>query len=187
MAELTLRSALEGLPGAAELVVSSAGASAAPAHPVCEQVRDFHPGPAWSELAQRHRSRAIEVDQLEEASIVLTASRGIRASVVSAVPARRRRVFTLLEAVWLGADHEPASDGSLPDAVEAFREHIDANRGLRPLPAAGRRLALRPRDPLDIDDGHVMRPGRHLETIRTVDRVARRLAELIAGPTVLAR
>ncbi|MCR8672016.1 hypothetical protein, partial [Agrococcus sp. HG114] len=55
--------------------------------------------------------------------------------------------------------------------------------GLRPPPQPRRvRWPRGDEHPLDIRDGHQLRPTAHRATVRTVDRVARQLAALIVDP-----
>lgn len=183
MAALTLRRALEEAPGFADLPIMSAGVSVGGELGACPLVEGFHDGDRWQQLARAHRSRALDADEVAAASIVLTASRGIRSSVVAAVPDARRKVFTMREAVWLGADALPTGSTGTA-AVAAFQAHIDGRRGLRQLPSPPRRWfrARRAHDPLDILDGHLSSAAAHRETVRAVDAAARALAALIAAP-----
>ncbi len=182
MAELTLRRALSRLPAFEGLSIASAGVSLAGELGVCPLVGGFHDDDPWQQLAAAHRSRALVREDVRAASLVLTASRGIRSSVVAAAPEARRKVFTMREAVWLGDGASPSGLAG-EAAVAAFQEQIDARRGLRQLPAASRGWlrARRDRDPLDIRDGHHLRASAHRGTIREVDSTVRALAALIAG------
>ena len=189
MAEFTLRRAFASVPGFESIAISSAGVRPATGSPVCADVRAFHDASAWEELSAQHRPRVIDAQLIGGATLVLAASRGIRASIVAAAPERRRHVFTLREAVWLGAGFEPPSGVRGPDAVSAYWQHIDGSRGLRQLPIPARRAPWRrrPLDPLDIADGHTARAAAaHRETVRMVDSTARELAALIA-PQAAAR
>ncbi len=150
---------------------------------ICPVVEAFHEGDDWRLAAHAHRSRQLDPDDARSAALVLTASRGIRSSVVAAVPEARSRVFTMREALWLGADAEPGRGLEGPDAVVAFQQRIDGRRGLHQRPTASRGWLgrRRPSDPLDIADGHQLRGAAHLRTVRAVDATARALATLIAG------
>lgn len=183
MAELSLRQAFSDAgAGFAGVEVSSAGISAMAEWPVCVEVRDFDGGPGWGALADAHRSRPLEPEDALAASLVLAASREIRAAVVAAAPASRRRVFTLREAAWLGAGYRGDEGPQGAWAVEAFARHIDGRRGLRPLPAARRTgLARRLQDPVDIADAHHSRAGVHRSTVRAVRSAADEIAALITG------
>lgn len=184
MAEFTLRRAFAGVPGFHDVAIASAGVSPAAESAVCPDVRAFHAGAEWQELAAQHRPHALDVDAIAGAWLVLVASRRIRASVVAAAPERRRHVFTMREALWLGTGFERDRGVTGPAAVAALWQHIDGSRGLRQLPAPARRAPWRRRapDPLDIADGHNARAAAaHRETVRMVDRTARELAALI-GP-----
>lgn len=184
MASFTLRESFSRHPGFGGVPLQSAGVHVDEERPVCAEVQAFHDDKRWRELAADHRSRALTEASVLRASLVLAASSVIRSSIVAKVPEHRRRVFTLREAVWLGAEYEwdPALRG--PEAVAAFQLHIDGQRGLRQPPARPRRLlgAAPPPDPLDIPDGHTLRGRAHLRAVRAVDRASRELAALIAGP-----
>ncbi|GAA1417347.1 protein tyrosine phosphatase [Agrococcus citreus] len=186
MAELTLRQAFAAMPGFERISVASAGVSAAADQQLCRGVLAVQGDPRWRALASAHRSRRLESREVEAATLVLTASRAIRAAVVAAAPECRRRVFTLREAVWLGAGFERGVDAGAvdergADAVDSFWAHIDGSRGLRQLPVAPPRppWRRRPPDPLDIVDGHGARTASHRRTVRDVEESARALAALI--------
>lgn len=184
MASFTLRESFAQHPGFEGVPLQSAGVHVDRERPVCAEVRAFRDDKLWQELAADHRSRALAESSVLRASLVLAASTAIRSSIVAQVPGHRRRVFTLREALWLGAGYErdPALSG--PEAVAAFQHHIDGSRGLRQPPARPRRLlrsAPLP-DPLDIPDGHGLRGAVHMRAVRAVDLASRELASLIAGP-----
>ncbi|MGY3126535.1 protein-tyrosine phosphatase [Agrococcus sp. UYP33] len=183
MAGLTLRRAFARLPDYDAVPVATAGVSVDGARSVCPEVASFHTSERWRELADLHRSRPLYPEETLQATLVLTASRGIRSSVVAAAPERRRRVFTLQEAVWLGSGFvvEPGTPGM--DALAAFQRYIDDRRGLRQLPKRPRMLlpSRQSHNPLDIRDGHVLGAGAHRRTVRTVDEAARELASLLTG------
>ncbi|WAC67553.1 hypothetical protein OVA14_09465 [Agrococcus sp. SL85] len=130
---------------------------------------------------------------MDGAALVLAATREIRSAVVAAVPAARRRAFTLREALWLGAGFESVDvDGERLDegerAVRALAAHLDERRGLRTPPAPPARRWFRPTpDPFDIEDGHGRRGGAHRQALREVDQAARELGRLIAGAPAAAR
>lgn len=182
LAELTLREALEPLEGFRKLEVASAGIAAREAAGVCDDVVQLDASVAWRERAQRHRSRPLDPDDVHAAELVLTASREVRAAVVAAAPERRRHVFTLLEAVWLGEGfvHDPGRRGG--EALAAFQQHIDGLRGLRPAPSARRsRWFSRPAHAFDIEDGHVIGRSAHRATLATSRHAASALAVLLVG------
>lgn len=184
MAAFTLRRAFAGLPGFEGVVIQSAGVTAGFLSGTCPEVARFRDTDEdWRALAAAHRSRPFEVEHVLRATLVLTASRGIRSSVVTAVPESRSRVFTLREAAWIGEGfvRDPGQRGE--DAVLAFARYLDRGRGFRPVPAPARGGLWRKRqeDPLDIRDGHQLRPRAHHSTIRLVDRTARDIAALIGG------
>jgi protein-tyrosine phosphatase len=189
MAALTLQRVLAEVAGFGDLGIASAGVSAGGQRRVCPEVAAYHDDPVWREAAASHRPRALEPGDVLDATLILTASRGIRSSVVSAVPERRDRVFTLREAVWLGTGFEPQLGASGDGVVEALRRHLDHGRGLRGAPAAPHRLPWwrRVDHPADIADGHQLRTGAHRRTVRAVDGAARELIALLAGPSRHAR
>lgn len=192
LAELVLREELatRGLGG---VVVASAGVRAIEGAGACDEVVALRDDEGWRERCARHRSQQLDAEAVEGAALVLAATREIRSAVVAAVPAARRRAFTLREAVWLGVGFEPVGgDGEGVDAgeraVRALAAHLDEGRGLRTPPAATPRRWFRPApDPLDIEDGHGRRGGAHRQALREVDQAARELARLIAGAPAAAR
>lgn len=183
MAEFTMRRHFSRIEGLRWLTVRSAGIRAATRMSVCGDVARFIVDDAWAHLADAHRPRSLEVEDLRRSGLILTASRGIRASVVAAAPERRHTVFTLREAVWLGEGYGADLHRDAEAAVSSFQQHLDSMRGLRQVPRAPRRLLWRreSRDPFDIQDGHNLRDPAHQETLRTVEEAASEIAELILG------
>ena len=185
MGELALRSRFQHRPGLDSVLVESAGVRVGESRPICPDVAGFQDDELWHRLASDHRARALAPETVRHAALVLVASRELRAAVVAAVPERRKIVFTVLEAVWLGRGYVAEAGIGGNDAVTAFQRHLDGMRGLRQLPARAHRVRWRRgqrADPLDIEDGHNRRGSAHQETMRAVFAGTQELAELIAGP-----
>jgi protein-tyrosine phosphatase len=162
--------------------VGSAGLRPVPRGRICELVGQHESAdPGWAEFSAEHVSLHTRAPRVEQARIVLTASRANRAAVATLSPEARSKIFTLREALWLGADfrREPSLSGE--EAVTAFARHLDARRGAG-IPPAERRLPFRPRrDPLSIPDGHTLSRREHAATIRQVHEVAESLARLLVS------
>lgn len=183
MAEFALRRSFTEHHRLDGVSVTSAGVRADPSHTVCDDVAVFRDEPAWRQMASQHRPRPLDPDHVRQAVLVVTATRELRSSVVAAIPECRSRVFTLREAVWLGAGYVREARLSPAGSVVAFQQHIDALRGLRPLPTRPSRRPWRraERDPLDIVDGHGGRGAGHFAAMRAALAGADELAALIAG------
>lgn len=184
LAALTLRRCFARLAGYESIAVVSAGVRVEHALPVCADVGSLRDDDSWQRLAAAHRARQLEPGDVQRASLVLTASRGIRSSVVEAAPDRRHTVFTLREAVWLGRGYRNDTERGSGEAVVAFQRHLDGMRGLRPLPRRARWLPWQraAADPFDIQDGHNLRGTLHRATLRAVFDGAEEIAGLITAP-----
>lgn len=162
--------------------VASAGVRAGD-EPVgaCPLVLELRDDAAWRERAALHRSRPLDEGAVRSAALILTAARSSRGAVAALVPDARRRLFTMREALWLaeGYPRDPQVAGT--EAVAAFAAHLDRRRGLRPMPAARRRVWRRPDDPAEIADGHVLGGSAHPAAVRQVEEVADRLAKTMMG------
>lgn len=179
LAELALR---RGLGAASPISVSSAGVRANAGDPICSVVASVHDDEEWQAQAQDHRARPVTLEQIEQASIVLTASRDIRGELVRLAPRSRDWMFTIKEAAHLGEGFS----SSASDRVVEYVAHLDRARS-RAVPLAppggigtclrhlfGSRAAV---DPTSIADRHGSRG--HLETINEVEAsVATILAQL---------
>lgn len=184
LAELMIKRVFEERPLLADVPVRSAGVRARDGMRACALIKGARSDRRWVSLADDHRSRPAEPSEIDEANIVLAVSRSVRSEAVVLAPEARRRVFTLLEAVWLsGGDEVLRRQTSGFGAVDALVRLLDGQRGLWPMDAATKRgLFQRPRvDPLDIPDGHNSWRGAHKKTIRTVAQSAQRLSALVVA------
>jgi protein-tyrosine phosphatase len=146
LAELSTRDLLgrRGLDGA--IAVGSAGTRSPgglPIWPAARQEADRH---GWSTRdVEAFRSRALTVDLVREADLVLAATRALRDEVITLAPFALRRTFTWRELAWL-------LDGVAPDDVAAQ----DPASRLRAVPDLARRRRGHLRAPLpeqlDVDD-----------------------------------
>ncbi|WP_309102940.1 hypothetical protein [Microbacterium sp.] len=169
LAELALR---RGLGAESRLSVSSAGVRANAGDAICSVVASLHDDDEWQVHAQAHRARQVTVEQIEQASIVLTASRDIRGELVRLAPRSRDWMFTIKEAAHLGEEFS----SSAPDRVAEYVAHLDRARsravpltsptgvGARLRHLFGGRTAV---DPTSIADRHGSRG--HLETVDEVE------------------
>ncbi|KJL21423.1 Low molecular weight protein-tyrosine-phosphatase YwlE [Microbacterium oxydans] len=179
LAELALR---RGLGADSPITVSSAGVRANAGDPICSAVASVHEDEEWQTWAQEHRAQPVTIEQIEQASIVLTASRDIRGELVRMAPRSRDWMFTIKEAAHLGEGFS----SSAADRVVEYVAHLDRGRSravpLTPPGGVGARLRQRLRgrtavDPTSIADRHGSRG--HLETISEVEAsVATILAQL---------
>lgn len=179
LAELALR---RGLGADSPISVSSAGVRVNAGDPICSVVASVHDDEEWQTQAQEHRARPVTLEQIEQASIVLTASRDIRGELVRLAPRSRDWMFTIKEAAHLGEGFS----SSASDRVVEYVAHLDRARS-RAVPLAppggigtrlrhlfGSRAAV---DPTSIADRHGSRG--HLETVNEVEAsVATILAQL---------
>lgn len=183
MAEFAIRRRLVQRPGFESVSVSSAGLRVPGEAPVCGDVAAFRKEELWRQMASEHRARLLDLDQVRRAALVVAATRELRSSVVAAIPEYRSKVFTLREAVWLGAGYVRDSGVDPASSAAAFQQHIDGQRGLRPLPRTPRFapwLGIE-RDRLDISDGHGRRSAAHFAALRGALAAADDLADLIAA------
>ncbi|ALX66283.1 arsenate reductase/protein-tyrosine-phosphatase family protein [Microbacterium sp. XT11] len=184
-AELMLASEFALHSSLADITVESRGANALTAHSACRMVADLNDDEPWLRRVRAHQSRQLDADAVEAAELILTASVGSRAAVVSLVPGARRRVFTLREALWLGAGYRPASGAVGDDLVRDFAAHLDAGRGLRQLPQHRVSRWRTPSNPLDIADGHAAGRRAHTATLTQVQQTVSELVRLlIQDPTL---
>lgn len=179
LAELALR---RGLGVDSPITVSSAGVRANAGDPICAAVASVHEDEEWQAWAQEHRAQPVTIEQVEQASILLTASRDIRGELVRMAPRSRDWMFTIKEAAHLGEGFS----SSASDRVVEYVAHLDRARSravpLTPPGGPGARLrqlfqARGTVDPTSIADRHGSRG--HLETIHEVDAaIATVLAQL---------
>ena len=145
LAEHLLR---QGLESWKVVDVSSAGTGALVGQPMTDQtiaIAHEHGAPD----PEQHRARALVVDYLRDANLVIALTRAHRAEIVAMLPRGSRRTFTLRELARLLAAVAPAdlaAVAALPadDIVGRFAELIDAAAALRG-------YVLPPEDELDDD------------------------------------
>lgn len=180
-----MRRAFAEQPGGGALLVTSAGVQVTESLAVCRDVAQYRGDDEWQQMAAGHHARPLEPDAARHAQLVLTATREHRSAIVARLPELRDRLFTLREAVWLGAGYVRAAGASASGSVDAFHSYINGMRGLRPLPAASRGLlrSRREHNQLDIEDGHGGRRSGHHAAIRGSLEAADALAALIVGAT----
>ena len=185
LAEFLLRSEFASAEGFEAMSVASAGVRAAD-HLVCSRVRLFREDPEWQLWAGAHVPREPVADELEDAQLVLAASKGARGQLVRLAPKARSRIFTLKEALWLGDGYVRSSSMVGRDAVADFTAYLDSQRGLRAPLESPRSFnpRRRPADAtavLSITDGHTLNERAHRRTVDDVAHVTTRVARLIAG------
>lgn len=162
IAELVARHLLDGLPGGAQIAVASAGTWTRGGEPMI--------GTAVQEAVRLgldpagFLSRPLSDALVDDADVVLTATRALRDEVVSARPRLLRRTYTWRELAWVLANVAPAW-GDVPPAQRPARlpDVVVSVRGRFPAP---------PGADLDVDDP----AGRPPEAMRsaaalTVDAV----------------
>ncbi|MGM7679302.1 hypothetical protein [Microbacterium sp. A94] len=170
LAELLLK---RGLDDSIRITVSSAGMRANDGDRICTMVAELHnDDDGWREQAGEHRTSIVTAESVENAGLVLGASREIRGDLVRLSPVARDRAFTIKEAAYLGRGFIGQGDVR----VVEYLEHLDRARArTTPLTAAGsnaKRLSLfsrtrRNSDPMSIADRHGGRG--HRETLAEVE------------------
>ncbi|THE08624.1 hypothetical protein E1I21_01975 [Microbacterium oleivorans] len=157
---------------------ASAGVAAAVGHSPCEEVVALAAESPLGARSRRADRGAVQLDHglLQEAGLVITATRAERAEVALLLPAMRSRTYTLREAVAL-AQIEPLTattrTGASPgDVLTAFAESLDRHRGsVRAENKTSRSHWLHRRgraDDVDIADAHHRRARDHQRALRTV-------------------
>jgi len=177
--EFALHSQLAGIE------VTSRGANALAAHSACRAVVELHDDEQWRRRARAHQSRQLDEGAIEDADLILTATVSTRSAVVSMRPAARRRVFTLREALWLGAGYRSESGASGDDLVREFAGHLDASRGLRQPPQRRKTPWRAQPEPFDIADGHGGNRRAHTATLAQVQETASGLVRLLVQDPTL--
>lgn len=155
-------------PGMSDWRISSAGTRVGPGGlEICQVSASIADAESGNTAKQKraHRSEALDADTLRSADLILTASRAERSAVAALVPEVRSRMFTLREAVHLGAEPVPErelellaqfrSDAEDLRGVRRYAQALHARRGFVTLPAVRRTLfGARRRNPYDIADAH---------------------------------
>lgn len=184
-AELLLEEAFSQYAALADVTVSSRGASAMGSYSACRMVVELRADSGWVARARRHASTQLTPDAVESADLILAATLGSRAAVVSMLPSARRRVFTLREAAWLAANYRPTTGAVGNALVQDLAEHIDARRGLQPTPSRRRGLRRRSEHPLDIADHHGSGRRSHAATLRDIETTVTELSRLLSQDSTL--
>ncbi|MBO9625098.1 MAG: hypothetical protein J7484_01835 [Microbacterium sp.] len=184
-AELLLRGEFAMHSALASVPVVSRGVEALQAHSACRLVAELHGDDAWQRGARAHQSRQLAPDDVETADLILTATTRVRSAVVSSLPAARRRVFTMREALWLAHGYQPSAGATGNALVQDFAAFLDAHRGLRQPPMERARLWRPAAAPFDIADGHTAGRRAHVATLAQVQDVVSGLSKLlIQDPTL---
>lgn len=173
LAEFLMRADL-GRPG---IRVESAGTHAHDGDTVCSLVAGFRVTDEWEEAASAHHARLITPELLNEADVILTASREIRGEIVRLDPAVRDRTHTLLEAAHRGALFAPREEDGV---VAEYAAHLDRSRSsMGPVPAI--RKFWRPvrgsDDVVSITDRHGSGSRVHARTLHQVEDVTAAIVE----------
>ncbi|GAB3598420.1 arsenate reductase/protein-tyrosine-phosphatase family protein [Microbacterium tumbae] len=165
-AEMLMKADLD----ASGIRVESAGTHAHDGDAVCSLVAGHRSTREWAELAASHGACAVSREMLDEAALILTASREVRGEVVRLSPAVRDRTYTLREAAYRGSRFERRTGG-----VAEYASHLDrARSSLAPAPVA-RGLRRRGRDTDDamsIADRHGGSARAHARTLKDVAEAA---------------
>ncbi|WP_447647358.1 arsenate reductase/protein-tyrosine-phosphatase family protein [Microbacterium forte] len=167
------------LPGAD---VSSAGVTARAGDPLCrfteERIAAFAGN---ADLVKEHVATRLDVNSVDRADLILTASEAERSAVAMLAPEARPKTFTLVEAAHGARSVSPlAVDTSFGEL--AVRMH--AQRGLVDLPEARRRhrfSPLRSSYGIAIPDAHIGETRKHDEVYRAVTEAVMMFAGAWAG------
>lgn len=128
---------------------------------------------ALAPAAARHRSMAIDREDIMLADLVIAVSREERSWIAQQVPESRQTTFTLREALLLD---DRMGARPLLESVGEYVAALNAHRGtIEILPPVSRPWRRRPRHPLDVPDVHGA--GRHAHR-RALTDVARDAADL---------
>ncbi|MEW1835203.1 hypothetical protein [Microbacterium sp. NPDC079995] len=162
--------------GAERWRASSAGVAAVAGQPVCDEVQGLVTATGEDELVSLsdHGAVLLDRDLLQDAGLVLTATRAERADVALLIPAMRSRTFTLREAVTLAQIEPATAAGRSEDAsglLAAFAGFLDQHRGSVRADNRTRSGWVRRRDrshDVDIPDAHHRRLKDHHRVLQTV-------------------
>ena len=184
LAEFVMQDTFRRMRGFDLVTVGSVGIRPPRNGRICELVASTLPeSPEWTEFTESHHSLRATVTRLNQASLILTASRPNRAAVARIAPGVRTRTFTLREALMLGEGYDRPTGVSGLDGVLAFAEYLNARRGVvAPQVPTGIRKWFAPKgDPLSIVDGHNMGSREHHHTIKQVREVTTAIADLMTA------
>lgn len=174
----------------ANWLLSSRGTDISGHRPICPSVaRLLGAQPGGEPFAQRHRSRGIAADTLDDEHLVVVATVAERGTLARLHPAGRARAFTLREATMLGRAEPSATElerarelltADQVSVLAAYAQLLHQRRGLvspaRSWPARfGSRLLGAGR--FDIPDGHHRSGWRHAITLRWVRSETQLLAQ----------
>lgn len=171
---------------------SSAGTIAAEEAPICVKSASALKGlPGGTEFAKTHRARRLTTELVDNAALILVATRKERSALARISAPARSRTFTMLEAALL-VESAVANDSSRRASSDHLTlEHLAAlmhsNRGLLTAPASGSGDFFRPirrrRRELDIPDFHTGAVRDHRTVVRDVrwasDHLTQGIAELV--------
>ena len=114
----------------AHFAIASAGTHGVVGHPIEAAAMDVLGG--WGVTPDPFEARELVASYVEDADLVLGASREHRAAVVTLVPRASQRTFTLREFARLAAEAEvPGDVATSADPVERVRALVRAAAGLR--------------------------------------------------------
>ncbi|MFP7833520.1 hypothetical protein [Marisediminicola sp. LYQ134] len=169
----------------ARFAVRSAGLSAIDGAPMCGLAQQLlaDQGAATDGLGA-HVSRALDVELIAGADLILVAELDHRARINRTLPGVQSKVFTLLEIAHLaGVDSETAMTTSEDDTFSNLVARLNFYRGLVPLDAAPRtwmdraRRGRRNRDPFSVIDGHTSSARDHSAIFPVLFAAATRFSE----------
>lgn len=168
--------------------VASAGTRALVGHPMTPEAAGqlaAYGGTPWS-----HQARQLTAEMVENADLILTATRDHRGEVVSTIPAASRNTFTLQQFARISAsegglvrgnlgpdddDAPPMGSSSLRQGLQSYVAAIAASRGYVPPPA-------RSVDD-DIEDPYRQSKQVYRRSARAIDEA---VATIVAGLTQAA-
>lgn len=184
LAALVMRHGLRDRP---DVRVETAGTHALEGAAACDLVVRHRSASDWAEEAAAHRARTLVPEMLDEAGLILAATREIRGEIVRLNPAVRDRTYTLREAAHRGSGFAPAADArEAGGVISGYAAHLDrARASMGPVPAQGGpwhrgRCA---EDEMSIVDGHGGGLRRHRRALElTADASEAILAQLNRFP-----
>lgn len=167
--------------------VESVGTHARGGDPICDLAADRLSSHGYAQQATSHRARSVEADVMEQAGLILTASREVRSEIVRLSPRVRDRTYTLREAAHRGSGFQPRAVTRRGGAVVSYAAHLDQARAMMPPVPATRsvwRRGGRSEDTMSILDGHVARGRAHRMALDAVtESVETIVAQLNRSPS----
>lgn len=136
----------------------------------------------------QHHAKALTIEQVEGASLIITADRRVRSGIVKRAPQAAARTFTLREAAQLADQAVLLLQGAgVDDRLREFTDEMNSRRGFTDLPRTRRVLALSapwrltPVHAHDVPDAHQDERAPHRVVYHSVVGATEQLAHGLAA------